>query len=170
MSMLKNFSFMMLLGLALPLAWAEDEFSSTVLANEEITEPRLSLDYPNPWDDPWNGGRNVVRYRVNQTQGPYAPSCNGNPVYPQPDQRCCQFGYNALCFTYSVGCNAGERMVQANLRCQGYTRSGYAVEVGGRWGGGGRGQSQFACEKLDGARGYVTLAGTVTCERRRPGW
>jgi len=124
--------------------------------DEELVSYDVNRDhhpYPN----------NSVRYSVNQTQGPYAPSCNGNPVFPSPDYRCCQFGSQALCFTYSVGCNYGERLVRADVYCSGYTNSSYALEVGRM----GNQAVQLACQKIDGRKGYVTLSGNVLCARRR---
>lgn len=103
-----------------------------------------------------------VRYQVNQSMGPYAPSCNGNPVYPQPDSRCCGFGQQALCFTYTVGCGTGETFVRAEVSCQGYVGSSYALEVGNL----GSQARQMACEKRDGGQGYVNLVGAVVCRRR----
>jgi len=138
-----------------------NEASEDVLYSEENNS--ADRDRPNP--------HRVVRYRINQTKGPFAPSCAGNPVYPNADRRCCRFGRNALCYVYTVSCQRGERLINENLRCVGYTNTNNAVDVSNRWGffpWNRRGQSDFACEKLDGRRGNVSLRGFITCESERP--
>ena len=102
--------------------------------------------------------REVV-YPVNQTQGPYAPSCNGNPAFPAPDSRCCGFGPQALCFSYTVGCGPNETFVRAEVTCQGYVANSFALDVGSV----GNQARQLACQKLDGRVGNVSLVGSVVC-------